>query len=238
MVSDKSITATIDEVIASVPGWTPPDELLALYTLALSTAGLKGGIIELGSWCGRSTVILGLAAQKLTGAKVTAIDLFPELTDWFRTETGNYSFKVTSTDGAAPVSLLEVEFWEEPFQRDVMPIYEKFGSVRQAFDQSIDQFSLGQVVDAYRGDSRLIIEKEIGPFRLAFIDADHSYEAVKKDADIVLSRLVTGGWIAFDDAYSGYEGVDRAIKELVESDTRLGVHQQLTRKLYVVQRAT
>lgn len=235
MISQKSVTASIDEVVASVPGWTPPDELLALYTLALSTGNLSGGIVELGSWCGRSTVILGLAAQQLGNPEVTAIDLFPELSDWFRTESGNYSFKVDVAGGQR--SLLEVEFWAEPFQRDVMPIYETFGSVRKAFDQSVEKFGVQSVVTAHRGDSQIVIDKGLAPIRLAFIDADHSYEAVRRDIEVILPRVAPGGWIAFDDAHSGYDGVDQAIKELVETDDRLGVHQQLTRKLFAVQRA-
>lgn len=47
--------------------------------------------------------------------------------------------------------------------------------------------------------------------KLAFIDADHSYDAVSADMQHVDEHLV--GWVWFDDAFSGYEGVSRAIQD-------------------------
>ena len=52
----------IEGMVASIPGWTPIDELFALFNLVYATAHTRGDVIELGSWCGRSSVVLGHAA--------------------------------------------------------------------------------------------------------------------------------------------------------------------------------
>ncbi|MEY4592782.1 MAG: hypothetical protein RIR18_1677, partial [Pseudomonadota bacterium] len=71
------IFTQIEEAVKSIPGWSPLDQLMALFTLAYSSSHLPGDILELGSWCGRSAVALGMAA-KLTGiGKVHCVDLFP-----------------------------------------------------------------------------------------------------------------------------------------------------------------
>ena len=69
----------IEEIAASIPGWTPVDELFALFTLVYATVRTEGDIIELGSWCGRSSVVLGYAAAMTGNTKVHCVDLFPSV---------------------------------------------------------------------------------------------------------------------------------------------------------------
>ena len=49
-------------------------------------------------------------------------------------------------------------------------------------------------------------------------------------------RLVNGGWICFDDAFSCYEGVNQAIRELILADPQFDLCQQMTRKLFVARK--
>jgi hypothetical protein len=72
--------------------------------------------------------------------------------------------------------------------------------------------------------------------KLAFIDGDHSYEAVTADIAAVERFLVPGGWICFDDAFSCYEGVDRAISDRIINSGRYDRCQQVTRKFFVARR--
>ncbi len=59
----------------TVPGWSTKDELRSLYRAAV-TAGGPGDIAEVGSWKGRSTILLARALNEAdaSGAKVWAID--------------------------------------------------------------------------------------------------------------------------------------------------------------------
>ena len=72
--------------------------------------------------------------------------------------------------------------------------------------------------------------------RLAFLDGDHSYGAVCADIEAVERFLVPGGWIAFDDAFSVYDGVDAAIRDRVLSSDRYEFAHQVCRKFFIARR--
>lgn len=58
-----------------------------------------------------------------------------------------------------------------------------------------------------------------GPVELLFIDGDHSYEAVRRDAEIWLPRLTDGGTVMFHDvATAAYSGPRRVVREMVCRD--------------------
>jgi hypothetical protein len=69
--------------------------------------------------------------------------------------------------------------------------------------------------------------------RLAFVDGDHGYEAVRSDIEVISRWLVPGGWICFDDAFTGYEGVDKALQEGIVDNPGFDIKQQITRKMFV-----
>lgn len=55
-----------------------------------------------------------------------------------------------------------------------------------------------------------------GPVELLFIDGDHSYEAVRRDAELWLPRLIDGGTVMFHDvATAAYSGPRRVVREIV-----------------------
>ncbi len=62
--------------LESAPGFMPDDEGMALYAAAdrcLGAAGVDGLAVEIGTYCGRSTVYLGTAARR-HGATVITVD--------------------------------------------------------------------------------------------------------------------------------------------------------------------
>jgi hypothetical protein len=55
-----------------------------------------------------------------------------------------------------------------------------------------------------------------GPIELLFIDGDHSYEAVRRDAELWLPRLMDGGTVMFHDAATAvYTGPRRIVRRMV-----------------------
>jgi predicted O-methyltransferase YrrM len=55
-----------------------------------------------------------------------------------------------------------------------------------------------------------------GPVELLFIDGDHSYEAVRRDAELWLPRLIDGGTVMFHDvATAAYSGPRRVVRKMV-----------------------
>ena len=51
-----------------------------------------------------------------------------------------------------------------------------------------------------------------------------------------MPRLSPGGWLCFDDAFTSYEGVNRAVRERVLQSDAFDLSMQLTRKLFVARK--
>lgn len=234
------IITQIEQVVANIPGWSPIDQLYTLFNLVYLTAGLEGDIVEIGSWCGRSSSVLGMAAKLIGNTKVFCIDLFPNKSDWHENEDGSYSFKVNLANKSYG-AYQEQTVWKAPFEKDIAPLYEKHSSILDYFNETIAQCQLEDTVKTYRGDSTDFLESirhEYQDFKckLIFIDGDHSYQAVCKDIENTEKFLVEGGWICFDDAFSYYDGVNQAIVDLVINNPNYELGQQMTRKFFVARK--
>ncbi len=236
MTSMTPVVNQIEEMVRDVPGWSPQDQLVALFSLAYFSA-VEGDIIELGSWCGRSATALGLAAKLTGGSIVHAIDLFPEKSDWWQREDGNYSFAVT-IGGQTIGAYEEPSVWPEPYERDIKPLYEKSHGILDLFQDAMSRNGLNDIVRPFRGTMAMFAAAAPPDLRckLAFVDGDHSYDAVVEDIAAVERFLVPGAWICFDDAFSHYEGVNRAITDRIVNSGRYDHCQQVTRKFFVARR--
>lgn len=122
------IISQIEEMVADVPGWSPIDQLYTLFNLIYLSSHLSGDIVEIGSWCGRSSSVLGLAARLVSNTKVYCIDLFPEKSDWHQNEDGTYFFEVKIADKLYGAYQRQT-VWKEPFEQVISPLYEKYGSI-------------------------------------------------------------------------------------------------------------
>ena len=231
------IFSQIEEIAKNIPGWSSVDQLYTLFNLIYFNPDLKGDIIEIGSWCGRSTSIIGLAAQAVGKTKIICIDLFPEKNDWRQNDDETYSFEVT-IDGKKYSSCTKQTIWKEPFDRDIAPLYKRYNSVFDIFMESIIKCDVLDTVRFIRGTSAILMNTLPEDFKckLTFIDGDHSYEAVCQDIKNVEPFLIKGGWICFDDAFTTYEGVSRAIEDLIVDNPAYELSQQMTRKLFVARK--
>jgi hypothetical protein len=232
------IATQLETAVGSLPGWTPLDELLALFNLACGSAAVGGDIVEIGSWCGRSATALAIAARLTGDSRVHCVDLFPTRDDWHENADGTYSLRIATGEGIVD-AFRRHTLWREPFERDVAPFYDEHHSPLDVLQAGLARNGLTEIVSLHRGTSAVLARRLGGGLRcrLAFIDGDHDYEAVREDIRNVERFLVRGAWICFDDAFTCYEGVDRAIHELVLDNPAYDVRQQLTRKLFVARRA-
>jgi predicted O-methyltransferase YrrM len=231
------ITEQIDEMVGSVLGWTPADQLFALFNLVFASKDLPGDLVEIGCWAGRSTAVLGLAARLIGDTHLYCIDLFPGKDDWWVNDDGSYSFAVT-VRGVLYKAYQDQRVWAEPFERDILPLYAKYPNILEAFQETLEKYNLRDLVTTHVGDSSSFLQEAPKGLqcKLAFIDGDHCYAAVCQDIAIIERILVPGGWICFDDAFTGYDGVNRAINDRIINNPQYDLCHQLTRKLFVARR--
>jgi predicted O-methyltransferase YrrM len=235
--STAAAISRMEDISRNIPGWSPVDQLYTLFAMVLMTSGTEGDVLELGSWCGRSSVAMGLAAQLCRNTRLRCVDLFPEKKDWRQNQDGSYSMTMT-IDGTIVRAYHDQTVWREPFERDIAPLYAKHRGVLEIFEESVFRYGLQDIVIPYKGTLAAFL-KAMPPqsrFRLAFIDGDHGYEAVCADIALVDSVLSPGGWICFDDAFTSYEGVNRAIEESIMGNPAYELGQQMTRKLFVARK--
>ncbi|HVN66136.1 MAG TPA: class I SAM-dependent methyltransferase [Methanomicrobiales archaeon] len=227
----------IERMVSDIPGWSPIDQLYSLFLLVYSNSHLEGDIVEIGSWCGRSTAVLGLAAWMTGVKKVISIDLFPNKSDWIQNPDGTYSFRV-KYENEEFSAYTEQTVWKEPYEQSILPVYEKNENLYSLFLENMSKLGFEDLVIPIKGNSSALQKIVVPSFKckLAFIDGDHGYDAVCKDIDNVERYLVPGAWICFDDAFSSYEGINRAIQDRIIDCEDYVCGQQMTRKFFVARK--
>jgi hypothetical protein len=230
------LVSEIERLVDGVHGWSPVDQLFALSMLAHATSVLPGDLLEVGSWFGRSAIVLGAAARDTHGV-VHCIDPFPESSDWQKNTDGSYSFKM-ELDGREVAGYQQQTVWGAPFESQMAPVYADSPSLFAGFRANISRRGLDGVVRPHRGTVSTFVEQASPSLRcrLIFLDGDHGYDAVCHDIKRLTPFLVPGGWICFDDAFSTYDGVNQAITELVIDNPLFDLKRQMTRKCFAARR--
>jgi predicted O-methyltransferase YrrM len=235
---DSTVEATLREAVEMVPGWTPFEQLLGLFTLAYGAAA-RGDLLEIGSWCGRSMVALGLAVRQAGCGHVHCVEPFPERDDWIENEDGSFSMAswIRVARGARQIT---ARVWREPFERDILPIYQQWGSPWHAFMTFRDHFGMNDIVTPHRMTAKAFFRAHAEGHRygLAFVDGEHGYDEVCQNIDEACARLASGGFLCLDDAFTGYDDITAAIQECL-SDPRHGLTKpmRLTRKMFTAVKA-
>jgi hypothetical protein len=141
-------------------------------------------------------------------------------------------------DGKRYGGYQEQTVWKEAFESQTGKIYETYNGVFDCFQETVKNRGMDDVVLPHRGDLASLLAKYGPEFksRLAFLDGDHGYEAVCDDIRNIDQHLVPGGWLCFDDAFTCYDGVSRAISELIVTNQTYECCQQMTRKLFVARK--
>ena len=227
---------TLEQAVQNVDGWTPLEQLHSLATLVLATSDVEGDILEVGSWCGRSSIALGLGSKATNGCTVHCVDLFPNKSDWYENKDGTFSFGVQLNDNFI-TSYDEQTVWAEAFRDTVLPVYEKIDNLLEIFKSNIAAADVQDVMTTFRGelDSYLKLNED-QKYRLVFLDGDHSYNHVIEEIRSIQGLISSGGWLCFDDAFTSYTGVDAAITEGIINSEHFKNCHQITRKMFIAQK--
>ena len=181
-----------------VPGFTSPQVLSFLSDLVLWKQ--PDNAIEIGSYMGRSSVAIANAMMQI-GAKgrLLCVDLF---TDEITDDYVNYPVirDMASRIGSCWQPYLEL-------QRPTI--------LRAYFDKTMSRFPyLEPYVEIHQGASEELSLPASRRFQFAYLDGDHTFQAVTIDLIKALKNLDPGGVVAFDDCSDQFPGVQALISRL------------------------
>ena len=161
------------ENINKVKGFLDEREADCLYKLALQ-AGKNGPCLEIGSYCGKSSVYIGTACKK----------------------NATVLFSIDHHTGSEEQQPGEAYFDPDLFDKETGKV-----DTLKHFRKTIADFDLEDVVIPVIGRSALIGSVWKTPLSLIFIDGSHAYESVLNDYNIWANNLIPGGYLLFHDIF-------------------------------------
>jgi predicted O-methyltransferase YrrM len=166
-------SARLFDLAERVTGFMPADEGRALYDAALSF--LHGGTaVEIGTYCGKSTVLLAAAAAR----------------------TGSVLFTVDHHHGSEE----HQPGWEFHDVSMVDPASGRFDTLPQ-FRRTMDDIGLDDNLVAVVGKSAAVARGWGAPLELLFIDGGHSEDAANADFDGWAPWVAVGGGLVIHDVF-------------------------------------
>ncbi|MGP8154900.1 MAG: class I SAM-dependent methyltransferase [Smithella sp.] len=159
--------------IDQVKGFLDEHEANCIYKLALK-AGKNGPCLEIGSYCGKSSVYLGMACK----------------------ENSTVIFSIDHHGGSEEQQPGEAYFDSELFDKETRKI-----DTLKHFRKTIADFDLEDIVIPVIGRSAIIGSVWKTPLSLIFIDGSHAYESVLNDYNIWAKNLIPGGYLLFHDIF-------------------------------------
>lgn len=165
--------------IDQIKGFLATEEAQALYEHALQ-ASAAGAVLEIGSYCGKSTIYLGLACRQ-NGSTLFALD--------HHRGSEEHQFG---------------EFFHDP------QLYDKEQGVMDSFREfrrNIDAAGLRDTVVPVVAGSELTARHWQTPLAMVFIDGGHSLDAALTDYRCWNGHLLRGGILAIHDLFAdAHEG--------------------------------
>ncbi|HUT04470.1 MAG TPA: class I SAM-dependent methyltransferase [bacterium] len=190
-----------------VPSGFPEDHAVALYDVAKSLPDISPVLVEIGSWLGKSSVVLSRAIKNKKGAVLFCIDPF-------------------NADGD-PSSAAH---YHDVSQKTDVPLLEQF-------IHNIKRYGSYKHVRALRGYSTDFSSDWNRPIDLLFIDGNHSYESVRRDFLEWSPFIKPGGYLVMHDASFDpnfrHQDPIRVAREFVLNNSEWVDHKQIRHMLIV-----
>lgn len=170
MISSAERLFTLAE---QVRGFMPAHEGRALYDAAVRY--LEGGVgVEIGTYCGKSTLLLGAAAQ----------------------QTSSVLFTIDHHHGSEEHQS-GWEFHDASLVDDVTGLFDTLPTFRHTLDAA----GLDDHVVAVVGKSPVVAHGWQAPLQLLFIDGGHTEEAARRDFDGWAKWVNLGGGLVIHDVF-------------------------------------
>ena len=166
-----SVVLPID--ITQVKGFLAEDEAAALYQAALELS-VKAPVLEIGSYCGKSTIFLGAACQ----------------------QTGGILYALDHHRGSEEHQLGE-EYHDPDLYDNSVELVDTF----KEFRKNIRAAALEDTVVPIVASSSTARRGWATPLSMVFIDGGHSMEAAMSDYQSWASHVIPGGVLAIHDLF-------------------------------------
>jgi hypothetical protein len=203
---------SLRELAEAAKGFMPPDEGLALYEAGCEAGAVVPGapFVEIGSWCGKSSLYLGAAARQ----RETVL------------------FAVDHHRGSEE----NQAGWEHHDEALVDPRTGLIDTLPE-FRRNIHRAGMEDNVIAVVGDSVTFAAYFSTPCALVFIDGGHGEEPAHADYDAWSHRVAPGGLLAIHDVFPDpadggrppYEVYLRALDDGYEEQSATGSLRVLRR---------
>ena len=166
-------TARLFTLAESVIGFMPADEGEALFDAAVRF--LAGGVaVDIGTYCGRSTVLLGAAAA----------------------QSDSVLYTVDHHHGSEE----HQPGWEFHDTTMVDPVSGRFDTL-PTFRRTLDAAGLDDTIVAVVGKSTVVARGWRTPLEMLFIDGGHSEEVAQADFDGWAKWVAVGGALVIHDVF-------------------------------------
>jgi len=171
------IPRALRELALATKGFMPPDEGDALFDAASEACRAKPGLplVEIGTYCGRSTVWLGAAAKK-NNSVLFSVD---------------HHFGSEENQRGWP--------WHDDSLVDAQT--QKLNTL-PAFLRTLRQSALGDAVVPVVSDSGLFGGQFSTPLAFLFIDGGHGDTPTRRDYQTWTPKIAVGGYLAIHDVFA------------------------------------
>jgi predicted O-methyltransferase YrrM len=167
------LTERLFALAEQVQGFMPSDEGKALYDAAVRYLG--GGVgVEIGTYCGKSTLLLGAAAQR----------------------TASVLYTIDHHHGSEEHQA-GWEFHDASLVDEVTGLFDTLPTFRRTLDAA----GLDDHVVAIVGKSPVVAQGWGSPLRFLFIDGGHTEAAAARDFDGWAKWVATGGGLVIHDVF-------------------------------------
>lgn len=159
--------------VSEIKGFLDEAEGLRLYELALEACSL-GPCLEIGSFCGKSTIYLGMAC-KAKGRTLFTVDYH------------------CGSEEQQPGQL----YFDPELLNPETGMVDSFPYLRA----TIQRAALGDVVVLMVTTSQVAARDWATPLGMVFVDGGHAYDTVLTDYQCWHQHVIPGGFLAFHDIY-------------------------------------
>jgi hypothetical protein len=171
-------------VSAHIGGWLSDAEANAIFELArFRTPERDAVVVELGSWQGKSSVLLAAGLCGKSNARLFAIDPFG-------VDEGPH----------------HAQYYGPLLQKMRL-------SVEETFHRNIRRCGVASLVTALKGYSHEVVKSWTQPIDLLFIDANHEYESVYRDFMLWSPFVRDGGIVVLHDVAPIWPGPTQVMQE-------------------------